>query len=70
MLDADGQPKLVRSPLPAVFISIISSVDGYTKGIYPGLPRVFVPVEPPIEILGDHIILGVFDLRDFHMTEE
>jgi hypothetical protein len=60
-LEANGRPKLVRSPVPAVFISIISSLDNHTKGINPGLPYV-----PELFSFGDHVILGVFDLRAFH----
>jgi hypothetical protein len=60
-LEANGRPKLVRSPVPAVFISIISSLDKHTKGINPGLPYV-----PELLSFGDHVILGVFDLRAFH----
>lgn len=60
-LEANGRPKLVRSPVPSVFISIISSLDKYSKGINPGLPYV-----PELLSFGDHVILGVFDLRAFH----
>lgn len=60
-LEANGRPKLVRSPVPSVFISVISSLDNHTKGINPGLPYV-----PELLSFGDHVILGVFDLRAFH----
>ena len=60
-LEANGRPKLVRSPVPAAFISIISSIDKHTKGLNPGLPYV-----PELLSFGDHVILGVFDLRAFH----
>jgi hypothetical protein len=69
VLAANRRSTLVRSPLPAVFISIISSVDQYTKGVNPGLPRVSIP-ELAMEILGDHVVLGIFDLRAFHYPEE
>ena len=65
VLEANGRPKLVRSPVPAAFISIISSLDKHTKGMNPGLPHI-----PEVGVIGDHVVLGVFDLRTFHLPGE
>jgi hypothetical protein len=67
VLGADGRPKLLRSPVPAAFIAISFILDKHLKGINAGLARVSVPPPVSVEILGDHVILGLFDLRAFHM---
>lgn len=70
VLDEDGRPKLPRSPVPPVLVSVIAHIDGNTRGMHPGIP--FIPPDPSGIIQprsGDHIVLGVFDLREFHLPE-
>lgn len=70
VLDEYGRPKLPRSPTAPVLISVIAHIDGNTRGMHPGIP--FIPPDPSGVIQprsGDHIVLGVFDLREFHLPE-
>ncbi len=62
VLDADGVPELVRSPVPAAFMLLIIHTDGMTHGINPGLPIFPFPGVPAAA--GDHFVLGIFDLSD------
>jgi hypothetical protein len=70
VLDDNGRPKLVRSPVPALFIAISYVLDKHLKGISAGLPRTSVPPPVNVEVFGDHVIAGVIDLRPFHMPGE
>jgi hypothetical protein len=63
-LDADGRPVLVRSPLPVAFLAVVVHVDRTTHGINPGIPILPIPGTPVS--VGDHFLLGIFDLRAHH----
>lgn len=60
VLDADGVPELVRSPVPVAFIVLVIHLDGTTHGINPGVPVFPFPGVPATA--GDHYVLGIFDL--------
>jgi hypothetical protein len=66
VLDAEGRPKLPRSPVAAAFISVIARIDNNTSGMHPGIGFIpsFDPTFPPVS--GDHVVLGIFDLRASH----
>ncbi len=62
VLDADGHPEIVRSPVPVEFMLLVIHVDGITHGINPGLPIFPFPGVPAV--VGDHFVLGIFDLSE------
>ena len=62
LLDDDGRPELLRSPVPVAFMLLVIHIDGTTHGINPGLPIFPFPGVP--FTVGDHFVLGIFDLQD------
>ncbi|MBX2819975.1 MAG: T9SS type A sorting domain-containing protein [Rhodothermaceae bacterium] len=64
-LDEDGRPVLIRSPLPVAFIALVVHVDKTTHGINPGIP--ILPIPGLSVTTGDHFLLGIFDLREYHV---
>lgn len=64
LLDADGRPELLRSPVPVAFLAIVIHHDRQTHGINPGIP--VLPMPGLSADTGDHFLLGMFDLRAFH----
>lgn len=65
LLDEDGVPELLRSPAPVAFLAIVVHIDDTTHGINPGIAILPIPDLPAST--GDHFLLGMFDLREFHM---
>src|SRR2546425_1822382 len=70
LLDPDGRPRLPSSPVPAVFISVTARIDRNTSGMHPGIGFIPSVVQGVPAISGDHIVLGIFDLRALHLPEE
>lgn len=64
-LDEEGRPVLIRSPLPVAFIAIVAHVDKTTHGVNPGVP--ILPIPGLSVTTGDHFLVGIFDLRDYHL---
>lgn len=62
--EANGRPKLLRSPVPVAFLAIVVHNDEMTHGISPGIPT--FPIPGVSATVGDHFLLGLFDLRPFH----
>ncbi len=65
VLTADGWQELLRSPVPVAFIAIVAHTDETTHGINPGIP--IFPIPGVSASVGDHFLLGLFDLRDLHL---
>lgn len=61
LVDEDGIPELLRSPIRPVAIVVLIHTDGVTSGILPGVPIAPFLVDPPITT-GSVYLLGVFPL--------
>jgi hypothetical protein len=64
LLDANGRPQLLRSPVPAAYLVVIAHIDKTTHGINAG--NIIIPAPGIPASTGDHFTVGIFDLRQFH----
>lgn len=63
VLDENGLPVVLRSPIPPASIVVVAHIDKITHGVSSGLG--ILPVPGFLWESGDHWFIGAFDLRPF-----
>ncbi len=67
VLDLDGRPELVRSPVAVPLIVVIVHLDRMTHGIHPGIVIPPFPGAGFPATAGDHYVLGIFPIGGLAM---
>lgn len=67
VLDSDGWPEILRSPIAVPLVVLIVHMDRMTHGIHPGVVIPPIPGSTFPVTAGDHYVLGIFPLANLAM---